>query len=207
MARNTKEKILVASIDLFNELGLANVRLQHIADKVGISVGNLSYHFKTKDAIISRVYEDLFAEFSTILSLYLQHPDWKDFDYQLSQYYRFFSKYRFHLADLLFATNHPSTTLDTWNRYANKLLAQIRHRISFYVERQLLQPEPQPGIYDQVAKNIWRTIFFSIPEAVFRGETPSEQRFCNNVWKQLTPYFTTEGQSAFAQFSQQRRLN
>ena len=41
----TKQKIVHASIKLFNENGVANVRLQQIADEIGISVGNLAYHF------------------------------------------------------------------------------------------------------------------------------------------------------------------
>lgn len=207
MARNTKEKIVVASIDLFNELGLANVRLQQIADKAGISVGNLSYHFKNKEAIVSRVYEDLFEDFSDILSLYLHTNGWEDFDRQLSQYFSFFNQYRFHLADLLFATNLPGTTLATWNRFANKLLAQIRHRIAFYKDEQFLLPEQQADVYDQIAENIWRIIFFSIPEAIFRGETPSELQFRKDVWKQLLPHFSSKGQDAFARLPHSRHLS
>ncbi|MEO7308888.1 MAG: TetR family transcriptional regulator [Chitinophagaceae bacterium] len=39
---DTKQKILNASLHLFNENGISNTRLQQIADETGISVGNLA---------------------------------------------------------------------------------------------------------------------------------------------------------------------
>ena len=50
--KKTKQKIIQASIELFNQKGWTNVRLQNIADRCGISVGNLAYHYANKAAII-----------------------------------------------------------------------------------------------------------------------------------------------------------
>ncbi|MEL6140286.1 MAG: TetR/AcrR family transcriptional regulator [Bacteroidota bacterium] len=193
MPRNTKEKIVLTSINLFNELGLANVRLQQIADGAGISVGNLAYHFKNKEAIVSRVYEELFEDFSAILAKYLQSPELAEFDLFLGSYFHFAQKYRFYLADLMIAVGPINNNINTWNEYANKLLAQIRNRIDFYVANQMVITEPRAGIYDQLAKNIWRSLFFSIPEATFRGQIPSEAQFKQEVWEQLKPYLTRQG--------------
>ena len=49
----TKEKIIETSIKLFNEKGCLNTSTRHIADELGISVGNLYYHFKNKEDILS----------------------------------------------------------------------------------------------------------------------------------------------------------
>ena len=86
---STKEKILNASIRLFNENGLANVRLQQIASEIGISVGNLAYHFRNKEAILEAVAENLDVELSEILSSYRIYPNLIDFDNQLSKYFAF----------------------------------------------------------------------------------------------------------------------
>jgi len=203
MPRNTKNKIVRVSINLFNELGLANVRLQQIADEAGISVGNLAYHFKNKEAIVSQVYEQLFADFSAILALYLRTPDLSDFDALLARYFHFFQQYRFYLAELMTSPGHDKTPVHTWNEYANKLHAQIRQRINFYVESHQLIPEPQSGLYDQLATNVWRSIFFSIPEAIFRGHPLSEAAFRREVWTQLAPYLTETGAREFQTLSVQ----
>ena len=55
----TKERIIESSIKLFNQQGMVNVRLKHIADAVGISVGNLAYHYYSKEAIVATIVDEL----------------------------------------------------------------------------------------------------------------------------------------------------
>lgn len=57
--KNTKEKILATALDLFNANGLSKVTLRTIAKKMGISQGNLNYHFKKRDDIIEFLYFEL----------------------------------------------------------------------------------------------------------------------------------------------------
>mgnify|MGYP003693934717 CR=1 FL=1 len=48
----TRDRILDASLKLFNEEGVAKVSTHRIAAEIGISPGNLHYHFKTKQQIV-----------------------------------------------------------------------------------------------------------------------------------------------------------
>ena len=52
---STRIKIVESSILLFNKKGLANVRLQDIAEYNNISPGNLTYHFKTKKDLMEYI--------------------------------------------------------------------------------------------------------------------------------------------------------
>lgn len=55
----TKDRILRTSLSLFNERGLSQVTLRTIAKEMGISQGNLNYHFKKRQDIIKALYLQL----------------------------------------------------------------------------------------------------------------------------------------------------
>src|SRR6185436_2798585 len=60
----TKEKILKTALTLFNTKGTEWVTVRDIAKKMGISHGNLCYHFPTTDHIIKQLYFNLVDELS-----------------------------------------------------------------------------------------------------------------------------------------------
>lgn len=79
----TREKILLASLVLFNDEGEANVTTVDIANELDISPGNLYYHFHGKEEII----EELFSAFELELSDILQAPLQKSLSPQDAWFY------------------------------------------------------------------------------------------------------------------------
>ena len=57
--QRTRSRVLAESLRLFNERGEGNVTTGMIAESLGMSPGNLYYHFRNKDQIV----EQLFARF------------------------------------------------------------------------------------------------------------------------------------------------
>lgn len=54
--RNTKEDIILATLELASENGLKSVSMQQIADKVGIRKASLYNHYSSKEEIITAMY-------------------------------------------------------------------------------------------------------------------------------------------------------
>ncbi|MCW8327965.1 TetR/AcrR family transcriptional regulator [Photobacterium sp. SDRW27] len=74
----TRDRILLVSLDLFNRDGIAQVSTLIIATEMGISPGNLYYHFRGKDEIIATLVTELQNSLTTISNEYPQQV--KDFD-------------------------------------------------------------------------------------------------------------------------------
>ncbi|MCB0546558.1 MAG: TetR/AcrR family transcriptional regulator [Phaeodactylibacter sp.] len=198
---NTKQKILHASVQLFNEYGLANVRLQQIATETGISVGNLAYHFRNKEAILCAIHEELREEVAEILSTYRIFPNLLDFDNQVSKYFYFIEKYAFYYVDSVEVDRTCPEMASFRRQHISKMISQIRKRFDFNISRGVIRKEARPGLYDTLAQSIWMLIAFWVPQSLVRGERlPLKQEALKEtIWNLVYPHLTQEGIAEFEQ--------
>jgi AcrR family transcriptional regulator len=70
----TRDRILKTSLALFNNEGEAQVSTVDIAAVLGISPGNLYYHFKGKEAIIEALFDAFETELRQVLSAPIEKP-------------------------------------------------------------------------------------------------------------------------------------
>ena len=64
----TRDRIILAALALFNESGEPNITTNHIAAHLGISPGNLYYHFRNKEEIIHSIFD----QYAQDLSIHFQ---------------------------------------------------------------------------------------------------------------------------------------
>ena len=63
----TRDRILECALQLFNEQGEPNVSTLEIATEMGISPGNLYYHFHGKEPLVLELFERFQAELAPLL--------------------------------------------------------------------------------------------------------------------------------------------
>ena len=67
----TKDKIIATAIKLFNLHGTKAISTNHISKEMGISPGNLYYHFRSKNDIIRCISNKFSSELGSILQIQL----------------------------------------------------------------------------------------------------------------------------------------
>ena len=65
--RRTAERIASVTLDLFNRYGEPHVSTTMISSELGISPGNLYYHFPSKDQLVNHLYDQYEASMLSLL--------------------------------------------------------------------------------------------------------------------------------------------
>ena len=63
---STKERIIDTAIELFNRHGAHSTTTNHIAEAMGISPGNLYYHYGNKEEIIRHIFRRIVVDFDGV---------------------------------------------------------------------------------------------------------------------------------------------
>ncbi|GGE73098.1 TetR family transcriptional regulator [Streptosporangium jomthongense] len=140
----TRDRILIASLSLFNSLGEPNVTTLLISDELDISPGNLYYHFKSKSDIV----EELFAAFEAEMLDLLAVPE--DVDISLDQQSFFLhllfeavARYRFLYQDLVNVLSRYERLQVRFNRLLKKKTAAFRNICESLRRQEMMAIEPE----------------------------------------------------------------
>ncbi len=98
--RRTAERILEVSLDLFNRFGEPNVSTTLISAEMGISPGNLYYHYPAKDELINSLFGRYEASLNELLNAAGDVADVEDAWFFMHSLFELIWQYRFLYRDL-----------------------------------------------------------------------------------------------------------
>jgi AcrR family transcriptional regulator len=205
---NTKSKILEKAIALFNRFGYVNIRLQHIADEAELSVGNLAYHFKTKDDILESIYLKIEIEQKELLAELRLVPLFINIDAHLSNTFQIQQRYSFFYSDTFEIIRAFPQIKRNYREYTRWFITQLENMLLFNMSRGAFADEKVKGLYKNLANQYWMSTELWLYQNRIRGiEDLNVENFKTAIWSLLIPYFTEIGMKEYQQMDGYENFN
>lgn len=156
----TRQRLIQASIELFNRYGVPNVSLTQIAAAVGISQGNLTYHFKRRDDLVYATFEVLEQRMSAVLfrEITVAPPDLQNAEDAadvLLRIVRTFWEFRFLFNSLTFLLAEDTRLREAYFAFQERAQAGIAETNHIVMRSGVLLPMQKHNTLRLLADNVW----------------------------------------------------
>lgn len=144
--RRTAERIATVSLELFNRFGEPNVSTTLISSELGISPGNLYYHFPAKDTLVNHLFDHYETAIMALLEASGDVQDVEDAWFFLHSLFELIWDYRFlyrDLNDLLSRNRHLEThfkyILERKTAALRQLLESMAHTAHVNIDAETIE--------------------------------------------------------------------
>ncbi|WP_348718862.1 TetR/AcrR family transcriptional regulator [Tenacibaculum sp. 190130A14a] len=202
---NTKDRILEAALNLFNKEGYMNISSKTISEEMGISYGNLCYHFPKKDDIVLRLHQNLLDEMDDTL----ENLEGEIFEFHfmlqsLKQLMDLTFKYRFFLVNSYdIITRYPNIKAKTIER--SKAYHSVIYRIAiFLMENEYMHPTNDDKLLRKkihgllIIFNSWIIDYAVFYEDSLDKDTVESTYYIKLLFSMIHSSLTKKGKDSFA---------
>lgn len=156
MTIDTKTRILDAALTLFNERGTANVTTNHIADALGMSPGNLYYHYRNKAEIVRGLFARITGEWATNYQVPLgTMPSLGMMETMVAGNFEIQARYRFFFRDLTLLLNADPELAAAYRANRESGIGNTKSLINLFAEAGVLEPVADAAALDDLAQLLW----------------------------------------------------
>ena len=193
--RDIKGKIREAARVLFNEHGYNNVTMRDIAEAAGISVGNLTYHYKRKELLMEAAIVERRQQYKIPLTpatleelneifTYMAH-----YNIENAYYFRHYTQ----IAQI--SPRVHQIQIDT----VRDIVYVFKSAFREFQQTDIMRPELYEGQMTFLAYSIMNTTSFWIyqREVIVEAKSKPEFEILCCVWGMLTPMLTQKGLEVF----------
>lgn len=200
----TKQKILAAALQLFNQNGIAKTSLRDIGDKVGISPGNLQYHFKKREYLIEALYFELVQNIDNHLlqaETSSQNSNTLELLFAITQstLHNLF-RYRFFMLDFVQITRANEKIKKHYNQLSEKRKKQFAQIIATLIQQGVMRKEILPNEYEnlytrlQVYGDFWMS---SVATTSVNMTPKNVEAYLQIINQAFFGYLTPKGQKVY----------
>jgi AcrR family transcriptional regulator len=201
----TKEKILGKALECFNRDGTDAVTVRSIATELGMSHGNLCYHFPTTDDIIKALYFQLVEEMNAQIAPNTQNTepafrgvkiDIRFLAKMTKASFEGLYKYRFLLLDFVHIMRRMPEIKTHYQALTKIRHLQFQFLISALEKNRYVKPQKIDNQYDTWIQSaiLFGDFWLSNAEIIYKG---AEENKVETYWRMFmrmsAPYLTAEG--------------
>lgn len=188
----TRDRILDTALRLFNEAGTAAISTNHIADGLGISAGNLYYHFRNKEEIIRALFERLFAAWDTLFALPDDRPaTLEDLRRLVEGNFTLMAEYRFIYRELIALLRRDEALRQRWLEVRARGFAGFHELVAGFAAAGVLRAPEDSQTLTRLAELCWMISEFWLPSVEVSGsalDPAAMERGVALMLQVLSPY-------------------
>lgn len=191
----TKDKIILSAIRMYNESGVQAITSRHIAAEMGISHGNLDYHYPTKEDLLLAIYKKMRTEMSAYFIARKENSSSiEHFHVLLIQLEEFQYRYRFINLDVLGITRdfHKISSLIKITSDLRKQQMNILFQ-EFISDGFMVETKSEDFEKLQHIIRIIVTFWLSQREVLATESFSEKGDMVKSIWSVVNPYLTENG--------------
>lgn len=199
----TKDRILATSLLLFNERGLSQVTLRTIAKEMGISQGNLNYHFKKRQDIIEGLYFQLVGRMDGIFQDLVNREVDIPLIFESNRgVIEAFYDFRFFMLDFVQIMRENPSIREHYLQLQKARIGQFQQTVMILQDKGLVRAEEFKDEFDHLYQRMSIVGDFWLSAATISGLAAKQeiQRYQIILSESIYPYLTPAGKQSFLQF-------
>lgn len=189
---NTKTRILDIALELFNTEGSHSVSTNHIAQAMGISPGNLYYHYRNKEEMVRALFERLVQEWGVVYSLPQNRmPTLEDLESMLKGNFAALWRYRFIYREQMALTQRDPEFRQRYQEVRHGGFENFRGLLEVFARGGIIEKPSNQEEIEELAQLLWIVGDFWLSFVELGGEEIGPEHMQQGVklfWHILRPY-------------------
>lgn len=201
----TKDKILSTALDLFNSQGMAKVTLRTIAQTIGISQGNLNYHFKRREDIVEALYFEIVEGINEAIANSIKPNNPLEGVFLTTRTIMLtFYKYHFFLLDFVLIMRAHKKIKIHYQKLIKQRETEFLGMIEILIDKGLIRKPLFSDEYNNLFKRFQiLSDFWMSSVVVKKGKVTkaSVNEYSETIYQSIFPYLTLKGQELYKSVS------
>ncbi len=199
--KNTKQKILEKSLEIFNQRGYSSTSLRTISQELGMSQGNLNYHFRKKEDLIEALYFQLVEELNVAFEGMTNSASLLLDMYQSSGItMRLLYKYRFLMRDFYLIMSSFQNMSGHYQQLQNQRKLQFQQVFAHLMQLGVIRAEVFESEYERLYErmNILGDNWINAQELLKKEISDPVKHYQGLLFEIIFPYLTLKGREEYA---------